>query len=192
MMLASSIFSCSYIGRVDKIMTLNFISGGKRSAEMYGDNIENDTPTQKTSFPEPEPLKEKPIPFDMNLHGHRYRRTSHCDHQYVLFLLDTSGSIGETDFCRMNCLLSDLVQWFCHPISVAAMTFSHTFHKEFCFDSFDNTCAGRNGAKSAIRNLAYRGGGLTLVTPSTVHLLRCSWREIVGFRGIGTVSILFL
>ena len=134
------------------------------------------------SLPEPEPMKQKPIPFDINLHGHRYRRQENCEHQYVLFLIDTSGSIGETNFCAFNCELANLVQWFCKPISLAVMTFSHTFHKEFCFDAYSNDCFGRESAKFAIKNIGYRGGGT-----HTGTAFECASREMLngdcGFPG---------
>ena len=38
------------------------------------------------------------------------------------------------------------------------MTFSGTFHVEFCFDCYSNTCAGRFAAANAMMNIRYRGG----------------------------------
>ena len=101
-------------------------------------------PQMLNSLPEPQPLKEKPVPFDINLHGTRYRQQGTCTHQYVLFLLDTSGSIGQETFCKTNCALGNLVQWFCNPVSLAVMAFSHNFHREFCFNAFTTiVMAGR-------------------------------------------------
>ena len=134
------------------------------------------------SLPEPQPLKEKPVPFDINLHGNRYRRQDTCTHQYVLFLLDTSGSIGKETFCKTNCALGNLVQWFCNPVSLAVMTFDHNCHKEFCFNAFDNDCTGRNNTKSAMRNIGYRGG-LTYISEA----VDCAFDEMLqrrcGFSG---------
>ena len=151
---------------------LLFIADDKRSVEMNNDYTE-EPPMPVIPIPEPEPLKEKPIPFNIDLHGHRYRR-SHCDQEYVLFILDTSGSIGKTHFCRVNCFLGDLVQWFCNPISVATMTFSHTFHRELCFNTFRNGCDGRNSAKSVIKNIGYRGG-----STHTGEAFNCAFLEML-------------
>ena len=104
------------------------------------------------------PVVNDPIPFNIQHHGHRYRRSTACEVQYVLFLLDTSGSIGSPDFYRMTNALGDLVHLFCKSIKVAAMTFSHHHYQEFCFDQFDNDCAGRFAAKQAIESIRYRGG----------------------------------
>ena len=134
------------------------------------------------SLPEPRPLKEKPVPFDIKLYGTRYRRQGTCTHQYVLFLLDTSGSIGEETFCKTNCALGNLVQLFCNPVSLAVMTFSHNFHREFCFNAFDNNCDGRQNTKSAMRNIGYRGG-----STSTSEAVDCAFDEMLqrscGFSG---------
>ena len=154
------------------IMNNLIFSGGKRSVEV--DEEEHSAPVNPLPEPEPEPLKESPIPFDMSLHGHRYRRQCLCTNQYVLFLLDTSGSIGQSTFCRVTCLLGDLVQWFCNSVRVATMTFSHAFHKEFCFDDYNNDCIGRDGARSAMRNIGYRRGGT-----HTGEAINCAFIEML-------------
>ena len=153
--------------------------GGKRSVEM-GD-YEEDPTEMEIPQPEPKPLKHHPIPFDINLHGHRYRRTP-CNTQYVLFLLDTSGSIGPVNFCDVTCELSNLVQWFCSPVQLAVMTFSDTFHEEFCFGEYSNTCNGRRSAKAAMKRIGYRGGNT-----HSGRALRCAFDEMLvgdcGFPG---------
>ena len=112
---------------------------------------------------EPTPLPVDPIPFDIIRHSTRYRRQNsdvNCynDTRYVLFLLDTSGSIGPHDFGNMTSSLSTLVHYFCRWIKVAAMTFSDEHFIEFCFDCFDDDCRGRDNARDAMHNIRYRGG----------------------------------
>ena len=113
---------------------------------------------------EPQPLPVDPIPFDYAEHarGIRYRRSSHNCYkngtQYILFVLDTSGSIGPYYFEMVTETLSKLVHRFCKPIKIAAMTFSGSHSSEFCFDCYDNDCDGRDNARDAMRNITYRGG----------------------------------
>ena len=78
--------------------------------------------------------------------------------QYILFLLDTSGSIGNSTFRRVTAAISELLKLFCKPIKVAVMTFNHEFNLEFCFNCHDNTCTGRAGTAQAICAIEYRGG----------------------------------
>ena len=114
--------------------------------------------------PEPSPLPVDPIPFDIMKHSARYRRQSNGVNcypngtRYVLFLLDTSGSIGQYDFDIMTSTLSTLVHYFCRRIKVAAMTFSDEHFIEFCFNCFGNDCSGRDDASDAMKDIRYRGG----------------------------------
>lgn len=114
-----------------------------------------------SSNAELEPEPDNPIPFDMLKHGHRYRRDNHrecSESQHILIVLDTSGSIGVSNFREMTASLSCLVPLFCNPIQVGVITFSRNYFLEFCFDCFDNTCEGRNATANAIRAIPYRGG----------------------------------
>lgn len=129
---------------------------------------------ERRSVPEPKPLEKDPIPFDIHKHSHRYRRTTQCEVQHVLFLLDTSGSIGNHDFRRLTQTLGNLVPLFCKSIEIAAMTFSDTHFLEFCFDHFDNNCPGRRAAKRAIKAIPYRGG-----MTHTAEALQCAFDHIL-------------
>ena len=80
------------------------------------------------------------------------------DAHYILFLLDTSGSIQESNFKRITSALSELVELFCKPVKVAVMTFNHEFNLEFCFNCHDSDCSGRTSAAKAIENIVYRRG----------------------------------
>ena len=110
---------------------------------------------------EPEPPPVDPIPFNVEEHGSQYRRShrDNCREQYILFVLDASGSIDKRWFDRVTDLLAELVRYFCKPIRVATMTFDNQFYAEFCFDEFDNSPLGRVGASAAINATDYRRHG---------------------------------
>ena len=114
---------------------------------------------------EPLPLPVDPIQFDYNQHHARYRRqvrTTYCESpdsvRHVLFMLDTSGSIGRENFMNMTDAVSNLTKYFCRKTKVAMMVFNHDHFLEFCFDCFDNNCGGRHAVRDKIRNIRYRGG----------------------------------
>ena len=115
---------------------------------------------KRRSLSEPEPLPVDPTPFNVLEHGARYRRQQENEclpngMRHILFILDTSGSIRETNFNRITAALSTLVLLFCRPIKIAVMTFDHEYFVEFCFNCFENTCTGRYDAGVAIRSINY-------------------------------------
>ena len=123
----------------DSIYTLNNL--GCRAAG----EVKQAVVHHQYSYIKPQPLQEDPVPFNLLQHGHRYIRCSHdqCPVHYVLFMLDTSRSIGEENFCKMTCELGNLVQWFCDPIQIAAMTLVMITMKKFA--STGLTIPVRNG-----------------------------------------------
>ena len=68
---------------------------------------------RRRSTAEPEPLPVDPTPFNFLEHGTRYRRQdTDCKPdgiQHILFVLDTSGSIGQANFNKVKEALSLLV-----------------------------------------------------------------------------------
>ena len=118
-----------------------------------------------------------PIPFDILEHGPRLRsrrQTEACgdsETQHVLFVVDTSGSIGEENFKNITASLGKLVPLFCKQVRFAFVTFSSHVHLEFCFD---NTYHGREQVKNAIENVPYHGG-----RTHTGGMARCICEEIV-------------
>ena len=130
---------------------------GRRST--VEEEVEPEHPSVK-----PQPLPVDPIPFDYTKHRGRYRRqeSSTCSSpdsvRHVLFMLDTSGSIGRSNFNMMTDSLSKLVRHFCRRIKVAVMVFNHDHFLEFCFDCFDNNCDGRSAARDKMKSIPYRGG----------------------------------
>ncbi len=103
------------------------------------------------------------MPYNREEHGKRFRRShnAHCQpngEQHILFVLDTSGSIGQAAFTRMTIAVSNLTALFCRPPKIAVMTFDDTFNLEFCFDCFTTDYLGRYYASEAIRSLPWRAG----------------------------------
>ena len=112
---------------------------------------------------EPAPLPIDPIPYNRHEHGARFRREPNCNchpngEQFILFLMDTSSSIGSSNFDKMKTALSKITALFCNPPRVAAMTFGSDFHLHFCFDCFDTDMNGRAVTSAAIKAIPYRGG----------------------------------
>ena len=104
-----------------------------------------------------------PIPFDWNIHGShfRYRRQTRCsndDTQHVLFVLDSSGSVGKKNFKDMKNAVATLVPLFCRKIKTALISFSSDINLEYCFNCFNNSGFGRGAAAEKIRNATYLGG----------------------------------
>ncbi len=140
------------------IIILSFIIIGKRS------------PTDSVRVKDNAPLETSkinvikhhdPVPFSIREHGHRFRRNiNKCgldDVQHVLFVLDTSGSIGSANFKKMIDVIASLTTLFCEKIKLAVLSYDHEFYLEFCFN-----CFGPNDILEqleTIRNIPYRGGG---------------------------------
>jgi hypothetical protein len=146
---------------------------GKRSVR---EDLKRPINRQRRATVEPEPLPFNPTKFNVMEHGHRYRRQTRCgatSTQYILFVLDTSGSVRLNDFNRVTAVLSELVLFFCSPIKVAVMTFDHEYFVEFCFDCFDNTCGGRVDARDAIKTIDYRFGRSGTRWTHTAGAARC-------------------
>ena len=120
--------------------------------------------TKHSSEPHNNPplLAENPLPFEWNKHHHRFRRQTRSCYpggtQHILFLLDTSGSIGSSDFTKVKDSISKFVKLVCRPVKIAVMTFNHDYKLEFCFDCYGNTCQERLNTATKIQNIPYRGG----------------------------------
>ena len=85
---------------------------------------------------------------------HRNKRQSSGKKRFVLFILDTSGSITESNFNKVTSAAADLVPLLCDA-KVAVMTYSTNVYREICFNC-------NQGSKAALRNaiasIRYRGG----------------------------------
>ena len=124
-------------------------------------------------IPEPYSLDDQLKVIDK--HHRRQRRMSPCcDDRYVLFILDTSGSIGAPVFADMVKNLSALVPLFCKNTRIAAMTFGTDIYHEFCFNCFNNDDDLRNKLKEAVSSIPYHGGGT-----HAGRALKCACDEIL-------------
>ena len=80
-------------------------------------------------------------PFDIeervkSIHERRRRLAySNRDNiRYVLFILDTSGSIGRSQFVRVKYLLALMSEKLCDHLQVAMITYGLDIKLEFCFN----------------------------------------------------------
>ena len=112
---------------------------------------------------------------NINKHHRRQRRMSPCcDDRYIVFVLDTSGSIGPAEFANMVDSLSNLVPLFCKNTKVAVITFGTHIYHEFCFNCFENDPL-RAKIQQAISSIPYHGGGT-----HTGRALKCTCDEILS------------
>ena len=136
-------------------------------------DTKNSVANLQSSHDKPIQKKEKVL-FSRNEHGPRLRRQSRIcspdDYQYILFVLDTSGSVGLQNFEEMKKAIADLVPLFCKKIKVALITFSRDIILEFCFNCFTNTLSGRTAATNAIKGAQYQGRATN--TGSTVRCIK--------------------
>ena len=124
--------------------------------------------------PEPFNLDDQLKAIDK--HHRRQRRMSPCcDDRYVLFILDTSGSIGSKIFTDMVDSLSQLVPLFCKNTRIAAMTFGTHIYHEFCFNCFENDDVFRTKLKDAVSSIPYHGG-----YTHTGRAIKCACDEILS------------
>ena len=88
---------------------------------------------------------------------HERRRHQSCPSQdsirYVLFILDTSGSIGRSQFVRVKYLLALMSEKLCDHLRVAMITYGSDINLEFCFNCHTDRC----GIFNAITRVQYRG-----------------------------------
>ncbi len=120
---------------------------------------------------------DNPLPFVWSEHSSRFRRNVvTCDTHYILFVLDTSGSIGSTNFGRMTSAISKLMALFCKPVQAVVMTFSHDFHLEFCFNCFDQRMTSQDGILHGRQSVTSDAGeaGPTQLVQLSVLVMRCS------------------
>ena len=86
-----------------------------------------------------------------------------CDLRSMVFVLDTSGSIGEVNFQRMLNATANFVPLLCDNMKIAIISYSHNIHVEFCFNCYDlcnsTDCdTDRWNVVSAIQGIQYRAG----------------------------------
>ena len=91
--------------------------------------------------------------------------------RYVLFILDTSASIGSAYFKELKEILANLSTTLCDHLQVALLTFGADFNLEFCFNCYNNS----NDIRDTIMNTVYRHGGSTRTTAA----MRCACQTML-------------
>ena len=86
---------------------------------------------------------------------------NNCQLRTMVFILDTSGSIGLHNFNRMTNALGNFIPLFCDNMQVAIISFSHDIKVEFCFNCHKlcPTCEDRAKIRSRVQKIHYRDGG---------------------------------
>ena len=88
------------------------------------------------------------------IHERRRRQACPSGTRHVLFIVDTSGSMGQTTFNKVRDLLASISEKLCDRLRVAMMTYSDEINLEFCFNCYTD----RRDIFNAIRRVQYRGG----------------------------------
>ena len=88
------------------------------------------------------------------IHERRRRQACPSGTRHVLFIVDTSGSIGRTTFNKVRDLLANISEKLCDRLRVAMMTYNHEINLEFCFNCYTD----RRDIFNAIQRVQYRGG----------------------------------
>ena len=122
---------------------------------------------------------ESPLPFDWNEHAShlRLRRATRCTAgtQNVLFVLDSSGSIGQAQYNVMKGAIANLTSLFCKEVHFGLLTFSSQLRLEFCFNCFSSNNVGRAQAAQAIltapyqNDLTYTGAAAKCICDHLLH-----------------------
>ena len=107
-------------------------------------------------------------------HTARVRRQACGQTRYVLFIVDTSGSIGSGVFESVKRVIADISENLCDYLKVALITYSDDINLEFCFNCNNNN---RRDIKNAILRAQYRGG-----FTHTTDAITCACEEILTSR----------
>ena len=103
------------------------------------------------------------ISFDLDGHlsaitSHRNKRSANSRRRYVLFILDSSGSIGSSDFTMMKEVLTNLLPLFCGNTLFGVMSYGSRLERDICFNC-DQT--DRSKLYQALRSVVFHNSGTT-------------------------------
>ena len=126
----------------------------------------------------------EPFKMDKRVNAiHERRRRQACpipgnqdNIRYVLFIVDTSASIGNSTFQDVKNLLALVSETLCDHLRVAMITYGSDINLEFCF----NCTSNRREIVSAIRRVRYRHSPSTRTTDAT----KCACQTMLT-RGCG-------
>ena len=123
------------------------------------------------------PLEQFDLDAYLAFSSLRMRRSCHddIDSRYVLFIMDTSGSIGPTDFHAAKQAVAVIANSLCGYIKVALMSFSHRRYLDFCFDCYPDEGQPRTAIRNAIMNTTYRGG-----STHTADAIKCACEHMLS------------
>ena len=104
-----------------------------------------------------------PNPFDFDGHlsaikRNRNKRGTSSKKRYVLFILDSSGSVTSPEFTRMKQALSSLLPLFCGNAIFGVMSYGAKLERDICFD-----CNQKDRIKlqRALLSIIYHNGPYT-------------------------------
>ena len=145
------------------------LSIGKRLAEDINEEIDSAMEPLAPSVPAQQFDLDKHL--SQIAHTARVRRQACGQTRYVLFIVDTSGSIGSGVFESVKRVVADISETLCDYLKVALITYSSDINLEFCFKCNNNN---RRDIKNAIMRAKYRGGGT-----STTDAIKCACEQIL-------------
>ena len=101
--------------------------------------------------------------FDLDGHlaairSHHNKRSANSRRQYVLFILDSSGSIGSSGFTMMKEVLTNLLPLFCGNTLFGVMSYGSRLERDICFNC-DQT--DRSKLYQALRSIVFHNAGAT-------------------------------
>ena len=104
-----------------------------------------------------------PNPFDFDMHlsaitTDHHKRQSDINKRYVLFILDSSGSITSPQFTMMKDVLSDLLPLFCGNAVFGVMSYGAKLERNICFNCKQSD---RTKLQQALRSIKYHRGRYT-------------------------------
>ena len=124
------------------------------------------------------PVEEFDLEKYVNIiHDNRRKRQIKCTNdthnatvRYVLFIVDTSGSISKADFDAVKEIIANISDALCDHLKFALLTYSRYIHLEFCFNCYND----RRDIRSAILRSGYRGG-----PTHTTSAIKCACEQIL-------------
>ena len=140
-----------------------------------------------------------PMPFDMNkelsqIKAHRQKRqgTNKKD-KYVLYILDSSGSIGVNNFTNMTNVMAEFSLLYCSGTKIAAMSYSDTVHKNYCFNCDQTNTSIRYKVIKSISFLGQNTASGDAIQYACDHMLNspCGFPRISG-QNAPEVDVIFI
>ena len=101
--------------------------------------------------------------FDFDRHlsaitSHRNKRSTNSKKRYILFILDSSGSITSSQFTQMKQTLSNLLPLFCGNVIFGVMSYGEKLERNICFNCEQSD---RSKLQQALRSIAFHNGPST-------------------------------